>query len=742
MAAGGQMAEFFATLGFNINKADIKKVDKQLDILEMRARRLSEESLSNIRVNISRFGFSDNFNTRLRKALEARMKVATKQAFNPEVKFAKIHVPVTGIRFSPDFNTKLHNALKNRMRVASTKGISPQIELNKFDVDRQELLREMRDAVRYVEQNLRVNIRSSINRPAVGGAAGGGQAGGGGISRFGAGMGAGAAAGNLGRGFIPGLGVAFGVSQMNRLNQQLIGQDLAATAVFGGEEKGQEQLSWLRDLGNQIGFDYRSQANPYLKMQASAQTAGMDNAVAQDIFQSMAEYGRVMGLDDEAMKGSMRAVEQMLNKGQVYAEELKMQLAERFPAAIQLMAEAVAGGDTEKLMKMMEEGEIRSLEALPKFAKILARQARVGGALTEAMKTSLAEQMRFNNTFNDLVMEFSDAGFEKGQAGIFRTMATFFEEMLPLLRGFGESWKYVEGVLRVPLGLLVDLSTGIEKLSEKIDVSKGAIIGLGTIFSLLLFPLTRTFTIISFGLLLLEDFTAFLTGRGSAIGKFFKKLEETDPEFFKELESLFTNIKELIDTVYTGYEELLNLLMTSFDMPVIDQLKEVVTELNKAIEGVLILSGKKDGESDSLFKVRKGSVMDWVMPDSYPRYGREDIDRSSAGGMLEFYQSIVEGQLGSSVLQGAETAATVGSLGMVNFGDPTKNPYMNDYISFNRESATPQQGGSGSSGISQFFDLKISVDGSNGDRQTAENINNYLQEMLRTASDKAAGASQ
>ena len=51
--AAGQMAEFFATFGFRINQTDIAKVDKQLNILEAKARRMSEQSLSNIRVNIS-----------------------------------------------------------------------------------------------------------------------------------------------------------------------------------------------------------------------------------------------------------------------------------------------------------------------------------------------------------------------------------------------------------------------------------------------------------------------------------------------------------------------------------------------------------------------------------------------------------------------------------------------------------------------------------------------------------------
>jgi tape measure domain-containing protein len=572
------MAEFFATLGFNINKGDIKKVDKQLDALEARARKMSEDSLSNIRVNISRFGFSD------------------------------------------DFNTRLHKALRARMKVASGKGIAPEITISKFDVDRNALLRETRDAVKYVENNLRMRIRPDVGRPQMDSQ--GVSRYGGGVSRFGAGMGVGAAAGSLGRGFIPGLGLAFGVSQMNRLNQQLIGQDLAATAVFGSQEAGQEQLDWIRNLGNKLGFDYRSQANAYMKMGAAGKTAGMSTGDVQDIFTSMAEYGRVMGLNDEDMKGSMRAVEQMLNKGQVYAEELKMQLGEKFPAAIQLMAEAVAGGDTEKLFDMMEKGEVSSIEALPKFAKILSRQARVGGALTEAMKTSLAEQMRFNNAFNDMVMAFSEAGFEKGQAGIFKVMRTFIGEMTPMLEAFGEAWIYVADVLRVPLGLFRDLGVGIEALSNTIGVSKGAILSLGTVVGLLAFPFTRTITLIFGAMAILEDFTAFLTGRDSLIGSILDNFKSENPEEYTKtidaIKEAFDSVYEVVKLIGEGWKLIWDLLSdTATFEGTLGMLRTLANEIKAAADAILLISGKKDpnemnthvGENDGMVSyVTKGTA--------------------------------------------------------------------------------------------------------------------------------------
>lgn len=548
MAAGGQITEFFATLGLKVRQEDIRKFDKTLDVIEKRARKFTETALSDIKVNISGFRFAGDFNTRLYKSLQKKMKM-----------------------------------------VGDRKGISPEITISKFSVDKTELLAEMKEAARYVERNLRLNLRTGVTHPTGGFT--GQRAVAGGVSRFGAGLGLGSAAGGLGRGFIPGLGVAFGISQMNRLNQELIGQDLAASAVFGGPAQGQEQLDWLRNLGNKIGFDYRSQANAYLKMQAAATTAGMDITGGQKIFTSMAEYGRVMGLSDEDMKGSMRAVEQMLNKGQVYAEELKMQLGEKFPAAIQLMAEAVAGGDTEKLFEMMEKGEVRSLEALPRFAEILSRQARVGGALTEAMKTSLAEQMRFNNSFNDMVVLFSKAGFEEGQAGIFKIMRDFMLNMTPLIEGFGEAWQYVGNLLRIPLGLLHDVGVGLSVLSDNTGIAKGKLVAFGTYLGLLALPLTRTVTLITTGLAVLEDFTAFLSGRKSLLGNL---LGDDSEATRQNIINLFSTLAETVKTVFDRLVDIKNLLASDIDGGFLGNLNALLVRIETTLDRFNVMIG---GES-------------------------------------------------------------------------------------------------------------------------------------------------
>ena len=546
MAAAGQMAEFFATFGFKIKEGDIKRIDKQLNYLEARARRMSEESLSNIKINISRFSFDANFNARLRKALQSRIKLST-----------------TGLNIG-------------------------EVSIKHFDVDKEALLREMRVAIRYAENNLRFRIRSDILPPR--GPAGGLGGHGGGRGGLGAGIGAGAAAGNFGRGLIPGLGVAYGVNQLNKINQELVGQQYAAQAVFGSPEKGQEGLAWLRDFSNEVGQDYRQQGQPYIRMIASATNAGMEVAPTQDMYAGISRYGRTMGLGTDDMKGSMRAVEQMLNKQQIYAEELKTQLAEKMPGVISAMAEAVTGetNNTKELFKLMETGNVSAMQYLPEFARILEERAMAGGAYEDAIKASTAEQGRFNNVFSDMVKVLSAAGFEEGQQGLFRTMATFLKKSQPLVQAFGEAWAYIGAVIRIPLGLIADLSTGIDKLSEHTGMARGNILALGGVITLLALPFTRFATGVLMALAGLEDFTAFMAGRDSLMGQ---ALGDSADEVRDNLMGVFESLYDLIDTIVERVEDLFNLFNKNTDFKLIDWLNEKIQDLQDRIETFILLFG-------------------------------------------------------------------------------------------------------------------------------------------------------
>jgi len=65
----------------------------------------------------------------------------------------------------------------------------------------------------------------------------------------------------------------------------------------------------------------------------------------------------VLGADTVSTQRAFRAVSQMISKGQVYSEELKGQLAESLPGAVNLFARSM-GKTTQDFLMMVKAGQV------------------------------------------------------------------------------------------------------------------------------------------------------------------------------------------------------------------------------------------------------------------------------------------------------------------------------------------------------------------------------------------------
>lgn len=424
-------------------------------------------------------------------------------------------------------------------------------------IDKQHLKTEIRDALAQIKRDVKIKIdltgRADVSGQPSGG---GGRAGAGGFGSRHSAIAGGVAgmAASWGRGFIPGLGGAFAVSQLNQKVQEFEAQQAAATAVTGSSELGGATLERLRALGNEVGFDYRSQAMPLLRMISSGTNAGMEQGEVETIFGNMAKYGRVMGLDDEAMKGSMRAVEQMLNKQQVYSEELKTQLAERMPGVISAMAEAVTGdaNKTAELFKKMENGEVKSTEVMLKFSQILEQRAMAGGALQRAMQSTAAEQARFNNSWNDWVKKFGEGGFSKAMADFFGTAADTMEALNKNAGWAAKAFRVLLTPVTALLRLIEKANEYIPKFAESIGMSSGELQTMGAIVLGLIFPWTRFLTILGVVITALDDIVAFAEGRDSLLGQWLDSIDDSKTAKLKALGESFKVAGEEISKAFEG----------------------------------------------------------------------------------------------------------------------------------------------------------------------------------------------
>lgn len=130
-----------------------------------------------------------------------------------------------------------------------------------------------------------------------------------------------------------------------------------------------------------------------------------------------------------------------MNKGKISSEELRLQLAESLPGAIQIFARSMGKSEAE-LFKMMENGELLAEDVLPKVAKEMNRMANSGGALEQKLKTTRVQQGIFFKELETAGNTIFTSGFDEGLATLFNSLSTALKEGREGLVGLGKTFKW------------------------------------------------------------------------------------------------------------------------------------------------------------------------------------------------------------------------------------------------------------------------------------------------------------
>lgn len=137
-----------------------------------------------------------------------------------------------------------------------------------------------------------------------------------------------------------------------------------SAAEFAGNQR------FLIDLSKKYGANVNDMSTAYAKFTASAKLAGMPLSIQKSLFESVSRATAAFALSSEDTNSVFLALSQMMGKGKVQAQELRLQMGEKLPVALQAMAKA-AGVSVGELDDMMQKGELLSGKVLPKFGKAL-----------------------------------------------------------------------------------------------------------------------------------------------------------------------------------------------------------------------------------------------------------------------------------------------------------------------------------------------------------------------------------
>lgn len=260
-------------------------------------------------------------------------------------------------------------------------------------------------------------------------------------------------------------------------------------------------------------------------------------------------------------------------------------MAESLPGTMSIFGQAyqeMTGGNLTgqaaiaAIMEAIPTGKVKSSEILPIVARIM--RERAAPKLDVAMKTSQAQQARFQNMTADMAILASNSGLESGFSRLFRALTDGLREAGPMIES---------------------LSRGFDELTKGV----------------------------SSALLVVQSFQRFFQGRDSAIGDMLFPTEENREKAFIWLEATknaFSAMGDLITMAADGWKMLFSMIDINY---ILDALTAVSNRITN-IAGAFVKLG--EGDFSGAFEQLKSVGADVIKTATAP--GRAVVNAALEGG--------------------------------------------------------------------------------------------------------------
>ncbi len=275
------------------------------------------------------------------------------------------------------------------------------------------------------------------------------------------------------------------------------GIEQAMKAASGSAQLAGENLDFVRTVSNQLGRDLEVSARGFSQLAASAKGTAITNKDLRQTFLGISEASAVLQLNSEQTKRSITALSQIISKGKVSSEELRQQLGEQLPGAMQIAARGL-GVTTAELSKMLEKGQIASEQFIPAFAQELRKTfAEDVPAATQSAEAAFG---RLSTAFFDFKVDLAKSGlldttvqlskgittalknFDLVKLATFDLIASFDEAFVEIKFGtnvtveaFKALWQgginTVKQALGGLVGIAVSVATGLGKIGIVSDTT-------------------------------------------------------------------------------------------------------------------------------------------------------------------------------------------------------------------------------------------------------------------------------
>lgn len=227
-----------------------------------------------------------------------------------------------------------------------------------------------------------------------------------------------------------GLGIYQIVSQISSVAKELSSAKAVLSNVSDSQSAYNDSIQFATKLAKDYSQDMVSLIGQLGQFQAACKGSGLALDDVNNIYASIVKSATYFHLSSQQTEQALLAVQQMMSKGKVTAQELRLQLGNVMPGVFQKMADAV-GVSTAELDKMMAAGQLISKDVLPKFAAELDK-------MTNGKIDLNSLQLQINTLRNAFAELVNSGGFEQAFSKVVKIATNAINVIKNNIKGIGE----------------------------------------------------------------------------------------------------------------------------------------------------------------------------------------------------------------------------------------------------------------------------------------------------------------
>lgn len=228
-----------------------------------------------------------------------------------------------------------------------------------------------------------------------------------------------------------GIGLKNMVSRFIDVARETTKARVALKNISGDTVNYSKNMQFLTKLSGKYGQGINGMTSEFAKFSAAATSAGISLSDQHEIFSSFTRSIAAFGMSSDDARLSYMALSQIMSKGKVSSEELRQQLGERMPIAMEAMARAV-GVTIQELDGLLKKGAVLSKDVMLPFVKEMEQMT--SSVDLNNIETSMS---RLGNTFVQLTQKLKVADIYKriidGSAKMLETLQGSFERVVAVI---------------------------------------------------------------------------------------------------------------------------------------------------------------------------------------------------------------------------------------------------------------------------------------------------------------------